>query len=90
MPLLKDGIKYGSAYAIAREAGKALDKHEKNKNTENVQQPSQSNQVGQHGNHQQPERSGFGHTHQAWCNGQCNSQCGVNSGKVADANDVKK
>lgn len=77
MTLLRDGIKYGAMFGIAREAGKSFNKHEEQKQNPQYQQYQQQPPQYQQQQQYQPQqfRDQSGYLHQAWCNGQCNSQC---------------
>lgn len=67
MGLIKTGIKYGSLYAISKQALNTLD----NKNQQN-QHPSQQQQASSSRNFASWDTC---YVHQQWCNGHCEGGC---------------
>lgn len=70
MGLIKEGIKCGTTYAIAKQGLQAYEKHETNK-----QHPAVL-PIAQGQNRAAPVYETSGFVHQTYCNGSCNGQCG--------------
>jgi len=76
MGLIKEGIKYGAIFAVAREGIKAFERHDKNQPQQRGQDPLPQSYPQQQPR-QQPLgwRDATGYVHQGWCNGQCEGRC---------------
>ena len=67
MPLLRQGMKYGSLAYVAHEAGKAVSSHRDKSPAPVPAPPQQPNQY----------RDASGYLHQSWCNASCGQHCNV-------------
>jgi hypothetical protein len=69
MTLLRDAVKYGALFGVAREVGKAY-----NNKKSSVQPPQRYPPQGQY--YQQPVRDQASYGHQSFYSGHCGGQCG--------------